>query len=616
MVDHMAYTEQGDYIVGDWTDSNGSVHSMKYKKRWGSHTFSDAENNALLAGNEITFSYNGGRRTGHLQYCVYNGREYFGFKCNTPSSEYEAHPVYKSNQTVAAQNPQQTASVNTQQTTVQNHQAVTSQNSPATAATVASVVPALVVPVSVAPREAFSASVVPAPAAPVPTSAAAPNDPYSNYKTVKQVSDMIAEVFSNTNEFRSIYVKGEVAGKGNTTGAIQNNSVNNPVASKNGKYFFSIKEDEYMLPCVIWDQSILSFILRHGQQVAIKGKLEFWRKNGDNRLIVTQIEDMGQGTSSLARQMLINQLQQEGCFDVRHKKPLPPHIQNVGIITSNDGKAIQDITCEVKARNPGIQLYLYSVSVQGKNAINDITKGISVMDKKGYDVLIIARGGGDEEHQMRVFDSEAVARAVFQAKTPIISAVGHEGNRSITDDVADIYANAPTAAGTLVSDPDIKTILKNLENLKSGIQKSAEYTLKQYQLRLRISREKLEQFNPDRRLKEQKRRLSDLQEGLDRNLQQNVQKKRDRFDRIEEQLHERIRQTLERKKQRFDKLLSTLHAASPTAKLINGFGYISTDGKPVKDISDVKQGDTLSILIHNGTIEADVLSVTGKTDDE
>ncbi len=589
----MAYTEQGVYIVGDWTDSNGSIHSMKYKKMWGSHIFSDAENVDLLLGNEITFSYKGRSVTGHLQYCSYNGTEYFGFKSNSPSSEYEANPVYKSNQTAATGNPQQTAPVNTQPAVTQNHQTTTASNTPASAAS----------------------SITAAPAVSAPPPVSAPGDPYANYQTVKAVSEMVHKIYSNTKEFKSICVKGEVAGKGNITGALQNSSVNNPVASKNGKYFFSIKEGEYMLPCVIWDQSIIPFTLKHGQQVAIKGNLEYWKKSGGNHLIVEQIEDMGQGMSSLARQMLIDQLQKEGLFDARHKKPLPPHIQNVGIITSDDGKAIQDITCQVKKRNPGVQLYLYSVRVQGKNAIQDILKGISVMDKKGYDVLIIARGGGDEEHQMRVFDNEDIARAVFGTKTPIISAVGHEGNRSITDDVADVYANTPTAAGERVSTPDIMTILKDLENMKNGIRTSTVNTLKQYQLRLQASRERLERFNPERRLKEQNRRLSELQKGLDRNLQQIVQKKQYQFKTIESQLHERIRQTLERKKQRYDKLLSTLHAASPTAKLINGFGYISAGGKPVKNIDEVGQGDTLSILIHNGTIEASVQSVTGKTDE-
>ena len=391
-------------------------------------------------------------------------------------------------------------------------------------------------------------------------------EPFADYKSVSAVNRMIAGQIELTDSFRTILVKGEVTNYRGPNG---------------GHHYFSIKDDSSLLSCVIWKSTaatILRFPLESGKQVAIVGMLRYYDKKGTVSLQVRQIADMGAGEANLRYLQLKAMLEAEGLFAPEHKKPIPKFPETVGIITSMNGQARKDIEKIALKRNPYIRLLLYHVNVQGENACRTILEGIRNMDAMGLDTLIVGRGGGSEE-ELIAYNDESIARAVYAAKTPIISAVGHEGNWALIDYVSDLRAATPSEAAEEAI-PDIMTVLRQIRQLEKNISDNMRSALEKRMLRLKTQEAKLKGNDPVRRLKERQERLKILSEGLT----------------------QKIRTVYEKKHHRFRVLLERLNGLSPTAKLVKGFGYISVEERPVASISDVQPDDILDIRIHDGHI--------------
>ncbi|MBR5969193.1 MAG: exodeoxyribonuclease VII large subunit [Lachnospiraceae bacterium] len=395
---------------------------------------------------------------------------------------------------------------------------------------------------------------------------AADGDPYARYQSVTAVNLMIAGQFERTDRFQTVLVKGEVTNYRGPNG---------------GHHYFSIKDEHCLLSCVIWSYdaaAILRFPLESGKQVALAGRLAFFDKRGTVSLHVRQIADMGAGDASLRYLQLKARLEEEGLFAIEHKKPIPKFPEKVGIITSKNGQARKDIEKIALKRNPYVQLVLYHVNVQGENACRTILEGIERMDAMGLDTLIVGRGGGSDE-ELIAYNDEAIARAVYAAKTPVISAVGHEGNWALIDFVSDLRAATPSEAAEEAI-PDIMTTIRQIRQLEKNIRDNMHNALEKRKLRLRTQEARLKGNDPVRKLKERKEKLKHLEEGLT----------------------QKIRAVYERKNHRFRVLLERLNGLSPTAKLVKGFGYISVSGQPVTGISDVQPEDILDITIHDGHI--------------
>ena len=278
---------------------------------------------------------------------------------------------------------------------------------------------------------------------------------YKDYRSVTEVNRLISDKYAHVPEFYDILVKGEVT---------------NYNGKKGAHYYFDIKDDNSLLPCRLWDSvaaEVLKFELEKGQFVAIAGRLEFFERSGQTQLIVREIENIGEGQSNLALIKLKAKLQAEGLFDVIHKKPIPKHPENVGIITSKNGQAIKDICKVAKKRNPYVQLILFHVNVQGINAVNTIVQGIKALDGMGLDSIIVGRGGGSDE-ELNVYNDEKIVRSVFEAKTPIVSAVGHEGHWTLIDYVSDKRVATPSEAAEETI-PDVMTDLKRIELLRKAL---------------------------------------------------------------------------------------------------------------------------------------------------
>ncbi|MEX0723777.1 MAG: exodeoxyribonuclease VII large subunit [Gracilimonas sp.] len=260
--------------------------------------------------------------------------------------------------------------------------------------------------------------------------------------SVSQLTDKIKNVLEQN--FVDILVEGETS---------------NVNQSRNGHYYFTLKDSGASLPCVIWRSTAqrLDINLTDGQQIVVGGDIQVYAPHGRYQMIVSLVQQAGIGKLQQAFEKLKAKLKKEGLFEDLHKKPLPKFPERIGVVTSATGAAFQDIRSTLEKRWPLAEVKLYHASVQGVNAAPEIVKGIEYFSsQKNVDVLIIGRGGGSLE-DLWPFNEEAVARAVFASEVPIISAVGHEVDFSISDFVADARAATPTQAA-VVAVPDINEI--------------------------------------------------------------------------------------------------------------------------------------------------------------
>lgn len=390
------------------------------------------------------------------------------------------------------------------------------------------------------------------------------------YKTVTQINHLISNMFYATTAFQSVLVKGEVT---------------NFSGTNNGNYYFAIKDEKSLLNCFMWASEAmagLDFKLEKGQQVAICGNIEFYQATGKSQLHARSIINLGEGAANLAYLQLREKLRVEGLFDVAHKKPIPKHPDKVGVVTSKDGQAIRDICKVAWKRNPYVQIILYHVNVQGKNAVETIVEGIRTLDGTGVDVIIVGRGGGSDE-ELKAYNDEMIARTVYEAVTPIVSAVGHEGHWTLIDETADMRVATPSEAAESVC-PDVMEVIRRLQHIKAEMKHNMENRVEQRKLLLNARVAALGKNNPEVIVKGQQERLAVLSQRLKQNMQG----------------------VYENKKHRCDVLTTKLHGLSPTAKLVNGFGYISSAQKPLVSVGQVKPSDEIEITISDGKIKATV----------
>ncbi len=265
-------------------------------------------------------------------------------------------------------------------------------------------------------------------------------------------------------------------------------------------------------------------------------------------------------------------------FDPDLKKDIPAYPKRVGIVTASTGAAIQDIKNIAARRNPYVELILCPAKVQGEGAADTIVAAIKRLDDMGLDTLIVGRGGGSSE-DLWAFNEEKVVRAIFEAKTPIITGIGHEVDFTLSDYASDRRAPTPSAAAELAI-PDVMALLQGLDKQQNRLYQAVMRNINSAKYKLEKYEAVLESKSPVRRLRDNEYRLSEL--------------------------YERIKLAIDKKLDVASNSLSLyttrIHAMSPTAKLIGGFGYIETDGKSVDTVSMLKEGDKLNITLHDGQI--------------
>ena len=393
--------------------------------------------------------------------------------------------------------------------------------------------------------------------------------------SVAQINAYIKRIFQSDYALNRIYIKGEVS---------------NCKYHSSGHIYFSLKDDKSQISCVMFaNQRIsgLDFEMENGQTVIVSGSISVFERNGTYQLYANEISLDGIGRLYVEFEKLKEKLYREGLFDHEKKKPIPQNPKTIGIVTAKTGAAIHDIMSVAKRRNPYIQLVLYPAQVQGDGAAEAIVRGIETLDRYGVDTIIIGRGGGSIE-DLWAFNEEKVARAIYAAKTPIISGTGHEVDTTIADYAADLRAATPTAACELAV-PDLRETLDAIDARKRSLSVQIRHILRNYELRLEQYSGKLRRFDPKLQLQEQRMTLAELEDRLTKRM---------------DYLRNRYQHRLELYAQR-------LHGLSPTAKLIGGYGYLSDQsGQPVVSAKHIAKGDEIQITISDGSLKTKVSEVT------
>ena len=314
--------------------------------------------------------------------------------------------------------------------------------------------------------------------------------------SVGQVNNYIKNIISQDYMLKSITIRGEVS---------------NCKYHSMGHIYFSLKDETGSLPAVMFKSNVasgLNFTMKEGQSVVVSGSIGVYERDGKYQLYANKITMDGAGKLFEEFERLKNKLNEEGLFDFEHKKPIPKYPRRVGIVTAKTGAAIQDIINIAKRRNPYVQLILYPAKVQGEGAAITSVNGIKALDNLGVDTIIVGRGGGSIE-DLWAFNEEIVARAIYEAKTPIISGTGHEVDITLADYAADLRAPTPSAACELAL-PDVMSTINQLETYKRTLRNNIinKYNIAKYQYDKFYS--KISMLSPERKLENQNQYLSEL----------------------------------------------------------------------------------------------------------
>lgn len=439
----------------------------------------------------------------------------------------------------------------------------------------------------------------------------------NKYKTITELNNYIKLVLDHDSFLNKVYLKGEIS---------------NFKRHTSGHLYFTLKDDNSRLNAVMFLSSArgLKFNPEDGMNVLVTGKISAYPSSGSYQIYVQEMDLDGLGNLYIEFEKLKEKLFKEGLFNKEHKKPIPKYPERIGIITADTGAAVRDIMSTIKRRYPLCEAILFPTLVQGASAAPNIVSQIEVADNYNCDILIVGRGGGSIE-DLWAFNEEIVARAIYNAKTPIISAVGHEPDFTIADFVADLRAPTPTGAAEMAVPTvmDINNLLnqykirlnKNIKNLVNNkfiqlYNLKNNYILKNPMSLYEIKTQKLDKLIEDLNKTinitlDNKKYLVDL--NLNKlklltplNL---LEKNRSKLNEIVNNLNNNITKKLDNTKHNLDYLINTLKLVNPLNILSNGYSLVKVNDKVIKDSNDVNIGDTLDIRLSKGTIKANVSEV-------
>ena len=382
--------------------------------------------------------------------------------------------------------------------------------------------------------------------------------------TVSDLNRYIKDKFANDENLSEILVKGEISNFKN---------------HYTGHMYFTLKDENSLIKCVCFKTYAgkLTFMPKDGMKVIVLGSVSVFERDGVYQIYVKMMEEDGQGDLYTKYKELKEKLEKEGLFSETHKQKIPIMPKVVGVLTSQTGSVIRDIINVSTRRNPNVYIRLLPVPVQGEGAAEKIAAGIKFMNENNLaDVLILARGGGSLE-DLWPFNEEIVARSIYDSKIPIISAVGHETDFSISDFVADLRAPTPSAAAELAV-PDVYEVKRKIESYQDRLRMAL---LK----KVEVMRLRFDKCRASVVFKEPLRKVNDNYLVLD-----NLVK------RIESSI--KIKQ--EKEKNRYIELVSKLDALSPLKTLSRGYSLTQKNGKIVKSKDELKKGDKVELRFKDG----------------
>lgn len=395
-----------------------------------------------------------------------------------------------------------------------------------------------------------------------------------NIYSVSQINTYIERMFADDFMLGNLSISGEVSNcKYNHTGHI----------------YFTLKDEKSSISCVMFAGKRakgLKFQMKDGDKIVVAGYVGVYSPQGKYQVYANEITLAGVGDLYKRFEELKIQLEESGYFADMYKKPIPTHAMKIGVVTAPTGAAVHDVIRVSKTRNPYVEIILYPAQVQGEGAVSSIISGINCLDAMGLDVIIVGRGGGSIE-DLWAFNEEEVAKTIFHANTPIISAVGHETDFTIADFVADRRAATPSQAAELANFV-YDDFAMQLQRYSDKLNRALDYKFDTYQERLNSIKQRLQLLRPENKIKANEERLK----NINLRLQSLMNAKLDRYE------------------NRLVAISGRLDGLSPAKKLASGFGYITDKaGKRVDKVKDLSVGDELSIRVNDGQINSTITEI-------
>jgi len=406
-----------------------------------------------------------------------------------------------------------------------------------------------------------------------------------NQKEIQETTTKIFSVYELT-----LYIKNKLETDNKLNNILVRGEVSNLVHSSSGHIYFSLKDEKSQIRCILFRNSNnLKFKLEHGLKIIVKGKINLYEIKGEYSLIIDEIQPDGLGALHLAFLQLKRKLEEEGLFKKEYKKPIPKFPRNIAIITSETGSVIKDVINITKRRYPLVSLKIIPTLVQGEEAARSIVNSIVRANTLEIDLIILARGGGSLE-DLWPFNEEIVARAIFNSKIPIVSAIGHETDFTISDFTADLRAPTPSSA--------IEILLPDVEEIKKFINMLNKRSINSIINILNIQKTELNQIKNRQIFKRPFDKIYSNKQELDH---------------LTFKLQSLMKEKLTLTKKQLEILDSKLKSINPKAILKMGYSIIVKDNKTIKDSKEVDVDNDINIVLYKGKLDA---KITGKEEED
>jgi len=413
------------------------------------------------------------------------------------------------------------------------------------------------------------------------------------YLTVTQLTKYLKYKFDQDPNLNEVFLKGEIS---------------NFKAHSRGHYYFTIKDENARINAIMFgfNAKKIKFIPQDGMKVMLNGKISIYESSGSYQIYVDDLIEDGIGNLYIAYEQLKKKLEEEGLFDQSKKKKIPRIPSTIGIITAPTGAAIKDILSTIKRRFPLAKTILFPSLVQGAEASRDIVRNINLTKNFKLDVLIIGRGGGSIE-DMWCFNDEEVARAIYNLEVPVISAVGHEIDFTISDFVADLRAPTPTGAAEMAV-PNQSDIINYIKQLQIRLSKVLLH-------KIDVSKKTLEQLtnryvlkNPMSTFEIKEQIFSNNLERLKTAINYNIEKNKNKFEKIKKHyLFTNPNFLYEKKMQKFTNQLAKLETLNPLLTIKRGYAVVRKNEKIISYKKDLKTSDIVEIELQDGRVNLQVI---------
>ena len=417
----------------------------------------------------------------------------------------------------------------------------------------------------------------------------------NNYITITELSHYLKNKFDEDSNLREVYIKGEIS---------------NFKAHTRGHYYFTLKDEGSRINAVMFASNTrtLKFLPVDGMKVLVIGRVSVYEATGGYQIYVESMLEDGVGNLYIAFEQLKEKLSKDGLFDKEHKKKIPRIPKKIGIVTASTGAAIRDILTTIKRRYPIVETILFPALVQGNEAASDIAKKIEIANTYDIDTLIVGRGGGSIE-DLWPFNEEIVARAIYNSRVPVISAVGHEVDFTIADFVADLRAPTPTAAAELAV-VDINTIITYLDNARSRSYNAINNMIENNRIIIKKISDSYVLKKPTAIYEIKEQYLDNLIDKLNKNIEVILSNIKVKLFNLENSYVFNNPDVLYKfKEQNLDKLIAKLEILNPMNTLKRGYAIVRSNDKVLTDIKKVKVDDKIRIEIKTGIIDAKVIKV-------